>query len=375
MKYFAYADESGHSGLKLFDVKEDTFWTGTVISVRDLDAKFKAFHNELLGTVQQPELHGNELGLGRIDKIATRLCWFIREKRLRFSFVRVHKPYLGAAKLFDLIFDSGANPAVPWQAYNVQQLRQITVMHFLELLTEEDVREFWALFEAQDTQRLVSLLRAIEARVSCAPFDARTKQILMDSLGWAAAHPDKVLDPFGLKDSPNFVAFSALFQFFHSINDDGVNNTIASFVHDEQGQFVPSFKSAFAYLSVMKGKTHPLATLADVTKANTFECPNLTVAKSSQSFGLQLIDLCLWFVKRVYEQQTPLRGNCVSLMECLQEKSSFNDFSFEAVVQNVSRGAKSIYSRPFTADDEQRAKALLAQTEEQRLARMSAPID
>jgi hypothetical protein len=325
----------------------------------------------LLDTTGKTELHGNDLGLGRIEKIASRLCWFMRERRLNFSFVRVHKPYLAAAKLFDVAFDSGANPAVPWQAYNVQQLRQMMVMHFLQLLTEEDVREFWGLFEAQDAQRLSTLLQVIERRVPYSPFDARTKQILTDGLQWAAAHPEKVLDPFGLQDSPNFVAFSALFQFFHSLNSEE-DSRIVSFVHDEQDQFVPSFKSAFNYLSMMKGKTHPLATLGDITKANTFECPNITVSKSSHSFGLQLIDVCLWTIKRVYEQQTELRGNCLSLMECLHERSSFNDFSFEAVVRNVKRGSEYIYNRPVTAEELQRGKELLAQAESRRLVAMRA---
>ena len=371
MNYFAYADESGHSGLKLFDVREDTFWTGTVVSVRDLDINFKTFHKELLDRAGKPELHGNDLGLGRIDKIASRLCWFIRERKLRFSFVRVHKPYLAAAKLFDIAFDSGANPAVPWQTYNVQHLRQIMVMHFLQLLTEEDLREFWALFEVQDTQRLTRLLQTIERRVAPPPFDARTKQILTESLQWAAAHPEKVLDPFGLQDSPNFVAFSALFQFFHSLNGED-DSRIGSFVHDEQDQFVPSFKNAFNYLSMMKGRLHPLATLGDVAKVNTFTCPNITISKSSQSFGLQLIDICLWMVKRVHEQKTELRGNCVSLMECLQGKSSFNDFSFEAVVGNVKQGSDYVYRLPLSDQDLQRGKALLAQTEARRLVAMNA---
>jgi hypothetical protein len=32
MKCFVFADESGNSGLKLFDDGQDTFWTGTVIA-------------------------------------------------------------------------------------------------------------------------------------------------------------------------------------------------------------------------------------------------------------------------------------------------------------------------------------------------------
>jgi hypothetical protein len=152
MKCFVFADESGNSGLKLFDDGQDTFWTGTVIAFADLDRKYTTFHRELLSLVEKPELHGNELGFGRIEKIAGRLAWFIREKKLRFSFIRIFKPYLATTKLFDLAFDSGVNPAVPPQAYGIRHLRFINLLHFSQLLTTDDLNEFWSLFEAQDVQ-------------------------------------------------------------------------------------------------------------------------------------------------------------------------------------------------------------------------------
>src|SRR5271163_955103 len=123
MKRFAYTDESGNSGLKLFDSGQDTFWTGTLIAFADIDEKYRNFHRELLTTTGATELHGAGLGFGGIEKIAPRLAWFIREKKIHFFFGRVHKPYLAASKLFDLAFDSGANPAMPTHAYGIQQLR------------------------------------------------------------------------------------------------------------------------------------------------------------------------------------------------------------------------------------------------------------
>ena len=59
MKCYAYADESGNSGLKLFADQQDTFWTATLISFADLDRKYGRFHRELLELCGKPELHGN----------------------------------------------------------------------------------------------------------------------------------------------------------------------------------------------------------------------------------------------------------------------------------------------------------------------------
>lgn len=248
MNCYAYVDESGNSGLKLFGDQQDTFWTGTVISFADLDKKYDNFHRELLATVEKGELHGNELGFGRIEKIAGRLAWFIREKKLRFSFVRIFKPYLATTKLFDLAFDSGANPAVPPQAYAVQQLRFINLLHFAQLLTTEDLNEFWELFQAQDAERFGRLLSELRERVKFAPYDQRSMQILTESLDWASQHPEKVLDPFGEGDSPNFVAFTALFDHLHQFHKE-TGHTIRRFVHDEQDQFVPHFQRAFEFLT------------------------------------------------------------------------------------------------------------------------------
>ncbi len=248
MKCFSYTDESGNSGQNLFDPAQETFWTGTLIAFADADTKYRTVQRELLSAVNMAELHGAELGFGRIEKIAERLVAFIREKKLRFSFVRVHKPHLAATKMFDLVFDSGNNPAVPNLAYGVRQLRLINLMHFEQLLAEEDLKEFWSLFQAQDAGRFGVLLSEIRVRASVAPYDSRSLQILNDVLKWASGHPEAVLDPFGESDSPNFVAFTALFQHLHSFHE-AEGHVIGCFVHDEQDQFVPSFTRAFEFLT------------------------------------------------------------------------------------------------------------------------------
>ncbi len=82
MKRFAFTDESGNSGLKLFDNGQDSFWTGTLIAYADVDSRYLRFHKELLAITEKQELHGAELGFGGIEKIASRLSVLIREKNL-----------------------------------------------------------------------------------------------------------------------------------------------------------------------------------------------------------------------------------------------------------------------------------------------------
>lgn len=369
MKCFVFADESGNSGLKLFDDEQDTFWTGTAIAFSDLDRKYTSFHRELLGLVGKAELHGNELGFGRIEKIAGRLAWFIREKKLRFSFVRIFKPYLATTKLFDLAFDSGVNPAVPPHAYGVRHLRFINLLHFSQLLTTEDLNEFWSLFEAQDERRFGHLLGSIRDRVSETPYDKRSIQILTESLTWASEHPEAVLDPFSEHDSPNFVAFTALFEHLHSFHKES-GHTIGSFVHDEQDQFIPHFTSAFELLAKFHGDSGPLSMISNIEPVSSFDC-TLDVRSSEDSFGLQLIDVCLWLCKRVMDRKDHPRGQCAVLWECIVERSYINDYDFGMLVREIQKGVELLESRELTEEQLENAHRMLDQIEANRQKRLT----
>lgn len=371
MRCYAYADESGNSGLKLFGDQQDTFWTGTLISFSDLDSRYATFHRELLQLAGKSELHGNELGFGRIEKIAGRLAWFIREKKIRFSFVRIFKPYLATTKLFDLAFDSGVNPAVPPQSYGIRHLRLINLLHFSQILTMEDLNEFWDLFQAQSPERFGKLLASIRNRVKDTPYDKRSKQILTESLDWAGRHPEEVLDTFGERDSPNFVAFTAIFDHLHSFHDE-TGHTIGSFVHDEQDQFVLKFIEAFDLLSKFHGdESSPFSMASDISPISSFDC-TLDIRSSADSFGLQLVDVCMWLAKRVIEQHNEPRGNCAALFQCLAERSFIKEYDFDMLVREVKAGADLLEQRELTKEEIAEAKRNLAAIEEARKKRLSS---
>jgi hypothetical protein len=371
MKRFAFTDESGNSGLKLFDSGQDAFWTGTLIAYADVDTRYLRYHKEFLALTGKQELHGADLGFTGIEKIASRLPVLIREKNLRFAFGRVDKPFLAASKLFDLAFDSGANPAMPPHAYGVQQLRQLNLMHFVQMLQDADLREFWDLFAKQDAARFGILLRHLLGRVPQTPFDQRTKQILTDVLIWGADHPGEILDPFGEADSPNFVAFCSLFGQLHAIHAE-TDDTIGSFVHDEQNQFVPMFVKGWDLLSKFEGKNHPMAMISDWKKIESFDC-ELLEKSSADSFGLQIVDVCMWLLRRVADNDNEPRGDCRTLYECLVERSMISTFDFKTLVRSVEVGGQYVEGLPLTEEQLDRGRKLLAEFEEARQKRLQAP--
>lgn len=369
MERYAYTDESGNSGIKLFDSGQDIFWTGTLIAFAEMDSKYRTFHRELLTEVGDTELHGSKLGFTGIEKIASRLAWFIREKKLQFSFGRLDKGFLAAAKLFDLAFDSGNNPAMPNHTYGIQQLRLLTQMHFVQLLAEEDLREFWDLFQKQDAVRFGVLLGKILPRIAEVDFDRRTSQILTDVLTWGSAHPKEILDKFSALDSPNYVAFTGLFGHLHQMYQES-GDTVASFVHDEQNQFSSFFETGYRILSQFAGKSHPLAYLADWEKLPSFQCA-LVTKSSSESFGLQLVDICLWLFKRVIDNGDRPQGACWTLFESLVERSWIKRFDFPHLVRQVREGAQFVEKLPLTTKDLDRGQDILKQFETNRQLRLA----
>src|SRR5437588_6978502 len=109
---FAYTDETGNTGLNLFDEGQPFFWTGTLLAVTDLDRLDPAIHQACLSRVGRSELHANELGFSGIEKIAGKLQQLLFRYRAQFIFTRLEKTHLAGTKFVDTLLDSGINQAV-----------------------------------------------------------------------------------------------------------------------------------------------------------------------------------------------------------------------------------------------------------------------
>jgi len=244
----------------------------------------------------------------------------------------------------------------------------LTLMHFVQMLSESDLREFWDLFAKQDATRFRTLLESILTRVPDTPFDPRTKQILTDVLTWGSAYPERILDPFGEDHSPNFVAFCSLFEQLHGLHKLS-GDTIGSFVHDEQNQFVPTFVERWNLLSKFEGKNHPMALISDWTKIESFEC-ELLEKSSADSFGLQMLDVCMWLLRRVSDNRDVPRGDCRQLFRCLVERSMITRFDFNTLVRRVKTGADYVDNLPLSEEQLDKGKSILGELEAGRHKRL-----
>src|SRR5262245_32142080 len=107
----AYTDESGHTGLHLFDPSQPWFWTGTLISPFPVQERAETF-SRLLTSAGERVLHAKDLGLSKVEPIAAPLREFLEEIQARFIFTVIEKRHVASGKLADTVLDSTMNQAV-----------------------------------------------------------------------------------------------------------------------------------------------------------------------------------------------------------------------------------------------------------------------
>lgn len=109
---YAWIDETGNTGVNIFDEAQPDFLTAALITKGDIDLTCGSRLARLAARVGQPELHGNEMGIAGLEKISRELLDLYQAADAHFFLSRVEKKYLLCTKLFDTLFDSGENAAV-----------------------------------------------------------------------------------------------------------------------------------------------------------------------------------------------------------------------------------------------------------------------
>jgi len=371
----AYTDETGNTGLNLFDPGQPFFWTGTLVTPVDLDRLDPAIHRACLERAGCKELHANQLGLTGIEKVAGKLERLLYRYRVRFLFTRVDKTHLAGTKFVDTLMDSGINEAVSNLHYGVRFHRLYLTQSIVALLSIEDRREFWDVYAKSDAKGFVRILSRLQGRVDTHIQDPRTRQLLLDAIAWALVHPEPLLEGTRSEmDSPNVVALTLLIEMLHQLNNQH-GLVIGTFIHDEQKQFGKWLERAYD-LSRNWGSsrgTSPLALITDLKEMSTF-IGDFRAVNSKNSFGLQLLDIALWLVKRFMDDPDAMHGKCRDMAEYIIRNGYISEFSHDAMVREVVAGFEFLQAVPLTPEKEKRGRELLAEVEARRLERMRASL-
>lgn len=339
--YF-FIDESGHTGPNLFDESQPMLYYGVLSSSLNIDVVGASAVQRMRKTLSVPRLHAAELGNGGLVSIASELGKLQRALDLRFDLYRVAKPDHAIICFFDQVFDQGLNPAMTWTGYWTP-LRYMLLLKVASLFDEELAKKAWeARLEANDTksEKLVSdVCDELRGRLHQLP-DARSRELLGDSLAWASKHPGELSYNAKTKHDklsvmPNVIGFQFVILGIAS-RLRKCNRKAARVVVDQQTQFNRAQKNLHDYYiaaSKVKLETGPGLPLADFTGIPDRPIEFLAGTKS---YGLELVDVYLWIFKRLMEDKE-VAPELVVLIEPLLRRGRTDEISLNALANRWSK--------------------------------------
>lgn len=375
---FAYVDETGNTGSRLLDDQQPVFVTGALLTRSDFDRRFGQELRAIAASVDPAtqEIHAAVLGLAKLEAIAGDLLSLLRKSGPTFAIARVEKRWVLATKIFDTLFDSYENKAVPWHIYNMGPLRLTMVFKLAALLDEESVLLFWsALMEMnRDKARkgMANFCRIVRERVSMLP-DERSRQVIGDGLEWAAANPENLGFVHSSKvvrkgHLPNMVGFGNLLA---AIEEQSAvwKRPVDTIRHDRQNEFGSAIKNWHELFSNALPGAVVMPFSRKFVPRKVFGSA-LEISSAKDSPGIQMIDVILWLFSRSLRQELPEK--CQKLMDYVYSRARQDDFSYAGVAADLESTMEDMDRMPFSAADLAEAMRLKDEIEAKRLEGMAA---
>ncbi len=372
---FAYIDETGNTGAKLLDAAQPQFMTAALLTRSDFDVRFADDVRAIARAVGVDEIHATVLGIGRLEDIATDLLKVIRGAGPAFAIARVEKRYVVATKVFDTLFDSFENKAVPWHAYNIPALRMPLVFKVAYILDDVAAVAFLdALMDSNDRRarsKMADFCRLILPRVNDIP-DARSREVMTNALEWAAENPEALQfvhsDKVGRKSHlPNIIGFGNLLA---AIERQSAlwGRKVEVIRHDRQHEFAAGFKFWHQMYSNAREEVveHPLG--GRMVLRRVFGS-RLEISNAKASAGIQIIDVILWLFSRA--QKTELPPKCQAILDYIYGRGHLDDFSFSTAEAATTKLILDIDRQPVSAKMIEDGRKLRLEIEERRLADMA----
>ncbi|MBG1231096.1 DUF3800 domain-containing protein [Aestuariivirga litoralis] len=369
--FFAYVDETGNTGHNIFDPAQPDFFSGALITKGDFDLNFGKQISAISQQLNTEALHARVLGIGKIETVASQLLRILESAEATFFLSRVEKKYLLASKMFDVLFDSGENPAVPWQFYNLRGLRLIGVFKLSALIEEQTAKKFWASILEPDTKKahgiLFEVCEELLANIGNLP-DEGSRKVLSEGLSWAKSHPEAIqvytehdLSKHG--HFPNLVAFSNLLRGLQSLSEER-KKPVHTIKHDQQSEFEKTLQMWHGLFSNASGDEIKWA--GETYKMQSVPGSEFKVLEDTASAGIQIVDVVLWLYSQTRKAKK-LPKDCALLVKYALNNGWHNDFSFEGVETAYMEKFGSIISTPLTEEKMESTKKMLEMAEKSRL--------
>ena len=339
--YF-YIDESGHTGVNLFDEAQPMLYYGVLSSKLNVDIIAEDSLAKVRNKLGVKRLHANELGNGNLVKITTDLCRIQKQLDFRFDIYRVAKPDHAIISFFDQVFDSGMNPAMSWTGYWTP-LRYVLLIKLASLFDEDLAKTAWnARISLDNNIAHAGLIRVCETliqRLDSLP-DLSSRQLIGDCLTWAIKNPDKI--SYNVSDKQSILQVSPNIIGFQSVMI-GIANRVKSsqlkaskIIVDQQSQFNKAQRTLAEFYATAKGVK--LQTGPGMPKMDLKNIPNVPIefSSSNNSAGLELVDINLWVFKRFMEKKD-LAPQLFSLIRPHLHRGRTDEISIRAIIDRWSK--------------------------------------
>lgn len=304
--YF-YVDESGQTGLNLFDEDQPILYYGVLSSPIDLNIHAKVHVERLRNQLGVERLHANELGIDKLTTICRQLDTIQRKNDICFDIYRINKPDHAAISFFDQVFDQGLNKAVPWSSYWTP-LRYPILLQVAALFDYHTLQRSWDARIERNAHRaneiLVEVLQVLLERVESID-DPRMKEIISDAFRWAIKYPEEIhYSVYSKKDllqiSPNLIGFQSVLHGIASrLKRDG--GKALSVVVDQQSQFNKAQKWITGFYQ--QAREIPMEVGPGLPVMDLRHIPDVAIScvPGTANVGLELVDIYLWLFKRFFE--------------------------------------------------------------------------
>lgn len=371
---YAYVDETGNTGAKLLDEAQPLFITGALLTRADFDQRFGDQLRDIAKGCGVDEIHAAEMGVGRLEGIAPDILKLLRRAGPAFALARVEKRYVIATKVFDTIFDSFENKAVPWHVYNVPALRMLMVFKVAYIIDEEAAVAFIdALMESNDKRAWAAMAGFCEMllpRVGLIP-DARSREIVGEALQWVVNNPEALdfvhSDKVGRKSHlPNLIGFGNLLGAIE-MRSAIWKRPVDIIRHDRQQEFAAGIKFWHKMYSNAREDVVQMPFGGRMVLRRVFGS-SLEISSAKDSPGIQMIDVILWLFGRAQHSELPPK--CQALLDYVYSRGHLDDFSYASAMTATEKLISDVESRTLPSGAMEDSIKLRDEIEERRQAGM-----
>lgn len=364
-----YVDESGQTGLNLFDEAQPILYYGVLSSSVDLNVHARVHVERLRDLLGVDRLHANELGVDKLTSICRQLDTIQRKNSICFDLYRISKVDHAAICFFDQVFDQGLNKAVPWAAYWTP-LRYPLLLQVASIFDLQTLKLAWDARVERDERKaneiLGGVLQTLLGRVDDIS-DSRLKEIIYDGLRWAIKYPEEIhYNVYNKKDllqiSPNLIGFQSVLHGIASRLKRGGGKAL-SLVVDQQSQFnkaqkwIADFYHQAREIPMEIGPGLPVMDLTHV--------PDISIScvSGSKNVGLELVDVYLWLFKRYFEGKF-LNDPLTNLIGKQFNIGYTDEVSLQAIAERWTKFFADM--PPLSEADTEKMKAAMAISETER---------